>query len=399
MIQIIDKAKCCGCTSCVNVCPQSAISMSPDEEGFCYPVINMDICIDCGICNKVCPIENRLVNKNAVLESYVLRTKNNNVLMNSTSGGFITPLATYVLDHYGVVCAASYDNDFKVKHTIIDNLNGGGYDLSRIRGSKYVQSNLDDCLLKIKRYLEQGRMVCFVGTTCQVNGLKAFLRKDYEQLITVDLVCHGTPSPKLWDKYLNYQKSKYHSEIQEISFRNKTYGYHSGTMKIRFKNGKTYYGSARVDYMLKSFFKEISSKPICYQCPFKTLERCSDFTIYDCWHAAELVPGLKDDDRGYTNVIVRSEQGQKILKKISDGYEMYRADTKKAIELDGVMILNSATPHERRSEFYVGMDNRTMQEQIQKFIPVKKTDILIERGKIIFYRLGVYWIAKKILKG
>ena len=262
-----------------------------------------------------------------------------------------------------------------------------------------MQSNLDDCLLKIKRYLEQGRMVCFVGTTCQVNGLKAFLRKDYKQLITVDLVCHGTPSPKLWDKYLNYQKSKYHSEIQEISFRNKTYGYHSGTMKIRFKNGKTYYGSARVDYMLKSFFKEISSKPICYQCPFKTLERCSDFTIYDCWHAAELVPGLKDDDRGYTNVIVRSEQGQKILKKISDGYEMYRADTKKAIELDGVMILNSAIPHERRSEFYVGMDNRTMQEQIQKFIPVKKTDILIERGKIIFYRLGVYWIAKKILKG
>lgn len=262
-----------------------------------------------------------------------------------------------------------------------------------------MQSNVDDCLLKIKRYLEQGRMVCFVGTTCQVNGLKAFLCKDYEQLITVDLVCHGTPSPKLWDKYLNYQKSKYHSEIQEISFRNKTYGYHSGTMKIRFKNGMTYYGSARVDYMLKCFFNEISSRPICYQCSFKDLERCSDFTIYDCWHAAELVPGLKDDDRGYTNVIVRSERGQKILKKISDGYEMYRADTKKAIELDGVMILNSANPHERRSEFYVGMDNRTMQEQIQKFIPVKKTDILIERGKIIFYRLGVYWIAKKILKG
>ena len=193
-------------------------------------------------------------------------------------------------------------------------------------------------------------------------------------------------------------KSKYHSEIQDISFRNKTYGYHSGTMKIRFANGKTYYGSARVDYMLKSFFKEISSRPICYQCPFKTLERCSDFTIYDCWHAAELVQGLKDDDKGYTNVIVQSGRGKETLKKIGDGYEMYLADTKKAIELDGIMVLNSAKQHKRRSEFYIGMDERTMREQIQKFIPVRTIDILIERGKIVFYRLGIYSIAKRILK-
>ena len=113
------------------------------------------------------------------------------------------------------------------------------------------------------------------------------------------LVCHGTPSPKLWDKYLEYQKNNYHSEIEDISFRNKTYGYHSGTMRIQFKNGKTYYGSARVDPMLRSFFKEISSRPSCYQCYFKNLERCSDFTIYDCWHADQLVVGLADDDKGY----------------------------------------------------------------------------------------------------
>lgn len=233
-------------------------------------------------------------------------------------------------------------------------------------------------------------MVCFVGTTCQVAGLKAFLRKKYDQLITVDLVCHGTSSPKLWDKYLNYQKNKYHSEILEISFRNKTYGYHSGTMKIRFANGKTYYGSARVDYMLKSFFNEIASRPVCYQCPFKMLERCSNFTIYDCWHATELVSGLKDDDRGYTNVIVQSEQGKHLLKQISDRYELYQTDTKKAIALDGIMVMNSAKSHVRRSEFYVGIDERTMDEQIQKFISVMMTDILIERGKIIFFRLGIY---------
>lgn len=149
--------------------------------------------------------------------------------------------------------------------------------------------------------------------------------------------------------------------------------------------------------MLKSFFKEIASRPICYQCPFKTLDRCSDFTIYDCWHASELVAGLKDDDRGYTNVIVQSEQGKKLLLHISERYELYKTDTEKAINLDGIMVLNSAKPHIRRSEFYVGIDERTMQEQIQKFIPVRKLDILVERGKVVLYRLGIYRIVKKVL--
>lgn len=147
-----------------------------------------------------------------------------------------------------------------------------------------MQSDLGDCFSEIKKHLMQETKVCFIGTPCQVYGLKSYLRKEYDNLVTVDLVCHGTPSPKLWKKYLDEQKDKYHSEIDDIVFRNKTYGYHSGTMRIRFKNQFVYYGSARVDPMLKSFFAEISSRPSCYQCHFKSVERCSDFTIYDCWH-------------------------------------------------------------------------------------------------------------------
>lgn len=144
-----------------------------------------------------------------------------------------------------------------------------------------MQSDLGDCFSEIKKHLMQETKVCFIGTPCQVYGLKSYLRKEYDNLVTVDLVCHGTPSPKLWKKYLDEQKDKYHSEIDDIVFRNKTYGYHSGTMRIRFKNQFVYYGSARVDPMLKSFFAEISSRPSCYQCHFKSVERCSDFTIYD----------------------------------------------------------------------------------------------------------------------
>lgn len=392
MIQITKKEDCCGCTACANICPKDAIVMQPDEEGFLYPQVLADKCVECGLCEKVCPVANKICIDNRDPKTYVLRTKNEGVLRQSTSGGFVTPLAKWVLKQGGVICAASYDQDFKVVHTILETPDEKK--LARIRGSKYVQSDLCDCYSRIKEYLKQERMVCFVGTTCQVNGLKTFLGKDYQGLLCVDLVCHGTPSPKLWDKYLAHQKEKYGAQISEIAFRNKTYGYHSGTMKIAFANGKTYYGSARVDYMLKSFFREIASRPICYQCPFKTLERCSDFTIYDCWHAAQLVAGLKDDDKGYTNVIVQSEKGQDVLEQIKQNYEIYPADTHKAVELDGSMVLKSVVPHAKRAEYYQNLDQSTLPDHVQKFIPISSRDHLIERCKLTLYRLGIYTILK-----
>lgn len=397
MIEIRDKIKCCGCTACANICSRNAISMQPDQEGFLYPIIDKNMCTNCGMCNRVCPIENKPKISDFDIKSFVIRAKETDVLMKSTSGGFITPLATYILEQNGIVCAASYGKRFNVVHTFIEKGRGGD-SLSLIRGSKYVQSELDHCFIHIKEFLKSGRLVCFVGTTCQVNGLKSFLGGNFENLVSVDLVCHGTPSPKLWDKYLNFQRNKYHSDICEVSFRNKTYGYHSGTMKIRFSNGKVYYGSARVDYMLKSFFSEISSRPICYQCPFKTLARCSDFTIYDCWHADELVPGLKDDDKGYTNVIVQSEHGMEFLEQLHDKYDIYHTNTKKAVDLDGKMVLNSAEPHKKRSLFYVDIDNKTMPDLVQQFIPITIIDRIIEKGKGIIYQLGIYNVLKKTLK-
>lgn len=394
MINIKEKVKCCGCTACYNICPKQAIKMEADEEGFLYPKVNKEKCIECGLCNKVCPIEIKQKTIEKVQGAFVMRSKDYEVLMNSTSGGFITPLIDYVLSKDGIICAASYDDNFKVVHTIIKEKDEAA--IKKIRGSKYVQSYLGDVFSKIKDYLNKKQLVCFVGTTCQVNGLKAYLQKDYEQLITVDLVCHGSPSPKLWEKYLNYQKEKYHSDIKEIIFRNKTYGYHSGTMKICFSNGKTYFGSARVDYMLKSFFKEIASRPICFHCPFKTLERCSDFTIYDCWHAADLVSDLKDDDRGYTNVMVQSNKGMCILEKIKDAYEIYPVDNNKAIKLDGSMVLKSAVPHVRRKEYYKDLEINELKTHIKKYIPVTIKDQIIENMKIYIYRCGLYEKAMKI---
>ncbi len=396
MVNITDKSACCGCTACASICPKEAIKMAPDEEGFLYPSVDMNSCVECGLCDSVCPIQQKCESNTRKVESYVLRTKAENVLMNSTSGGFVTPLIEYVLEYNGIVCAAAYDKNFTVRHIFVNS--NGGDRLDNIRGSKYVQSDLNDCYKRIKEYLEQNKMVCFIGTTCQVSGLKSFLRRNYEELITVDLVCHGVPSPKLWSKYLDYQKNKYHSEIREISFRNKTYGYHSGTMKICFSNGKTYFGSARVDYMLKSFFREIASRPSCYQCKFKTIKRCSDYTIYDCWHATQLVENLRDDDKGYTNVIVQSEKGKKILNQIRNQYELYPADTEKAVNLDGIMVKKSAIPHSKRKEFYKGIDGKTLPEQIQQFIPITWKDRLIEKSKIVLYKTGIFQSLKSALR-
>ncbi len=392
MIYIEDKKDCCGCTACYSICPKNAITMKADEEGFLYPYVDKELCVECGLCEKVCPVQCFPKLNVGEKESYVLRTKNKDVLTESTSGGFITPLAYWVFENNGIFCGAAYDKVFKVKHTFA--ASAMEYNSFSFRGSKYVQSDLEDCFRKIKECLEHKTLVCFVGTTCQVSGLKAFLRKDFENLITVDLVCHGTPSPKLWEKYLDYQKNKYHSEIEKINFRNKTYGYHSGTMKIQFTNGQMYFGSARVDLMLKSFFKEISSRPICYTCPFKTLDRCSDFTIYDCWHASDLVAGLKDDDNGYTNVIVQSEKGKQILRQIEKNYEIYPADTQKAVSLDGIMVQNAAKPHPNRKEYYIDLDVEEIEDHVQKFIPISKKDKMIEMSKKMIYKSGMYNVLK-----
>lgn len=389
-----EKTKCCGCTACEHTCPVHCIEMKEDFEGFLYPEIDQTKCLHCGLCEKVCPVINPPEKYTDDIHAYAIRTKQEDVLRESTSGGFITPLAKWIIMQDGVLCAATYLSDFSVAHMVLDK-EKIEEELPRIRGSKYVQSNLNRCYEDVKKYIKQGKKVCFVGTTCQVNGLKSFLRKEYENLITVDLVCHGTPSPKLWKKYLEEKQAKYGAKVVSAAFRNKTYGYHSHTMRLNFENGKAYYGSGRIDAMMKSFMSEIASRPICYQCPFKTYNRCSDFTVFDCWHVDKIVTNLKDDDKGFTNLFIHSAKGRMIFKEIKEQYIIYPIEAKDAIKYDGKMILKSATPHSRRKDFFVDFDKETLTEHIQKFIPIKSGDYMIEKIKFIFYRLGILKLFNK----
>ena len=397
MIEITDKAMCSGCTACKSICPQSCIKMEEDFEGFLYPKVENEKCIKCGQCIKVCPIlKHKVLLQDVELKAVCLRSKSQVVLENSTSGGFFTPLCHYILNNNGVVIGAAFTQKKKIEHIVIQKDNSDK--LYKLRGSKYVQSNLNDIFRTIKNYLKENKIVCFSGTPCQVAGLHSFLGKEYKNLITVDVVCHGTPSPKLWDKYINYHENKRKSEVIEVSFRKKTYGYHSGTMELIFSDGNKYQGSARIDFMLKSFFSEISSRPSCYQCKFKSSHHNSEFTIFDSWHAADLVENLKDDDKGYTNVLINNDKAEQIFKLIQSDYIFYSINAEKAINLDGKMVRNSAIPHRMRSEFYKSIAQETLDKHIQKFIPISRLDYIVEFGKGIMYKLGLLNIIKKFIR-
>lgn len=393
MLSIEDKTKCCGCTACKNICPQQCIKMEPDFEGFLYPKIDKEKCIECDACVRVCPVLKHQVIQDQYQEAYALRTKNDSDLKASTSGGFTTPLALWLFSQNGTLWTANFDEEWNVCHEKFDSAD---LRFKTSKGSKYVQSDLKDTFSNIQEELNNEKMVCFIGTTCQVYGLKSFLGREYDNLVTVDLVCHGTPSPKLWKKYVEYQEKCYGAKIEEVNFRNKTYGYHSGTMMIKFDNGMKYTGSARVDFMLKSFFSEISSRPSCYSCAFKDKYRVSDFTIFDCWHMEDLVFGVQDDDNGYTNVLIQSEKGKQIFKQIREQYDAYAVDVEKAIALDGIMVEHSATPHVGRCEFYKDIEQHDLKTHIEKHIKIKKIDYFLEASKTIVYKLGLMNILRKI---
>lgn len=388
-----EKNECCGCSACYSICPRRCITMRADAEGFLYPEINKANCIQCGLCEKVCPENNKYeISHNQ--KCYVVRARDTNILYNSTSGGFFTPLAEYILQQNGVVCGAGYSRQFDIEHQIIFNK----AELNGLRGSKYVQSDLKDCFLKIREFLKQERLVLFCGTPCQIQGLKKFLQiNNMKKLITVDMVCKGVASPKLWKSYLDYQENVHQSQVCNINFRKKNRGYHSPDMELKFINGDIYSKSG-TDYFMRCYTKEICSRPSCYHCSFKGMERCSDFTIFDAWSMEKIVGNLKDDDRGYTNLIIHSDKGKKLFQQIQDKYYIHSVDIKRAALYDGIMITHQPAVHKRRMEFFQILNKDGLEKSISMCIPVLWQEKVKERAKGFLYRLGLLQICKGLIR-
>lgn len=327
MIQILDKSQCCGCTACVSICPKQCITMREDEEGFLYPVVDSSHCIDCNLCKKVCP-ELYPKEMREPLHVYAAKHKNEQVRLASSSGGIFTLLAEKIIDEGGVVFGVRFNNNWDVVHDYTETMEG----LAVFRGSKYVQSYMGDCYLKAKSFLEQGRKVMFTGTPCQIAGLKNFLRKDYDNLLTVDVVCHGVPSPKVWQVYLDEIARKggknsvlshpivEKTEINHIDFRSKSIGWKKFSFALTLskatadgeKNTVLLSSIFTENPYMNAFLSNLSLRPSCYDCPAKSGKSGSDITIADFWGIEDVLPEF-DDDKGISLVLSYSEKGGRWL--------------------------------------------------------------------------------------
>ncbi len=389
-IQIDDKSKCCGCTACKSICPQNAIEMKEDEEGFLYPSINMDKCVNCGLCKKVCPVLNKVKEQKKEQKAYVVNNKDEDIRSQSTSGGAFTAIAEYVIEKDGVVFGATFDKDFNVEHTYVTTKD----DLRKFRGSKYVQSNLKNTFQEVKEFLNKGKLVCFSGTPCQIEGLKKFLGRDYENLITVDIVCHAVPSPLVWRKYLNYEKNKNKlNNIKDIYFRDKSkYGYKYSMMTLKADN-KIYSQGVETDPYLRAFFGDLSDRPSCYNCAFKKQYRESDLTIWDCFTVENFDKRL-DDDKGTTRILIHSKKGIQLFETIKENFMLLEIQPSDIV--NGVNeMYNSVTKNIKREEFFIDINNLNEKDFFPKYFP---NNLKVKLERIVRKTLAQTGAYKKIKK-
>lgn len=391
MIEITKKGNCCGCSSCANICPKNCITMQMDEEGFLYPEINKAECINCNLCEHSCPILNPIPEEKVEQKAFLIQNKDDQIRRESTSGGAFTAIAKHVLSHGGVVFGACFDKNYVVKHSYVETQEN----LKKFRNSKYVQSQIGDSFNRAKYFLSNNRMVCFSGTPCQIEGLKCYLGKEYDNLITVDVVCHAVSSPLVWKKYFDIKKLTMGSDITKVMFRDKYFGYKYSTMTI-CSGTKEYHSGVESDQWLRAFFSEICDRPSCHQCKFKKRYRNSDFTLWDCFMVDTFDKDM-DDDKGTTRMITQSEKGEKILNLIKDEVKFCPIDIDKAI--DGVKeMFYSVAPNPKREQFIMDMQEMDGKDLLNKYFP-ETLRVKAERFvRYASYKLGIYKQVKKIVK-
>lgn len=331
MIHITNKTDCCGCTACINICQHHAISMKTDAEGFLYPIINTNLCTNCNLCEKVCPIiyRNSVKNLSSPIALFAARHKDNKILMNSSSGGAFSAIASTVIQKGGVICGVEYSPFMEVRHAFAESLE----ECQRFRGSKYVQSNLNDTFIKIKSYLKADRYVLFIGTPCQVEGLKLFLRKPYDKLITADIVCHAVPSPLIFQNYVSMVNKKMRSKLININMRDKKEGWsHMYLCKYSFIDGRnTYTTSNKFADWNRIYFSQLVNRPSCHECKFTNFNRPGDFTIADFWDDTHNRPDLYSA-KGTSLICINSEKSKNLINELKNKLDMWPVSEKDALQ-------------------------------------------------------------------
>lgn len=359
MIEIKEKLKCSGCHACYNICKNNAITMKEDEKGFKYPIIDREKCVDCKLCEKVCPILNNKTIRNEP-KAYACYNKDEKIRLESSSGGMFSLIAAEILKRNGVVFGASFNNEFMVEHTFIEDME----ELYKFRGSKYVQSTIGNTYKKVKEKLNENRYVLFTGTPCQVEGLLTYLGKSYDKLYTQDIICHGVPSPKVWRKYLQYRNKNDGEKPVDINFRNKDNGWKLFNLKFKYKN-KEYKKDQTKDKFMQSFLRNVCLRDSCYDCKFKKMNRLSDITLADFWGIQSVRPELYDN-KGTSLVIINSEKGKELFESIEKEIIKEEVDINEAI-IGNPSMIKSVNKDKNREKFFENLDKLEFDVLVNKY--------------------------------
>ena len=285
MIDIKRKGDCCGCEACVQICPKKCIDVSRDNQGFLYPQVDKESCVNCSLCEKVCPVINKATpSQNTPSTLYAVKSSDDTIREQSSSGGFFSLLADYVLTKGGIVYGAAFDAAFNVCHSRVDNI----ADLYKLRGSKYVQSRIGQTFSECKIDLNAGKLVLFTGTPCQISALSYFLHKEYDNLIKVEVVCHGVPSPMIYQQYLKETviKDVQDRTITKVNFRTKLGSWKKYFFTVEYEDHgeRDMYKECVTDSLyMKGFLSDLYVRPSCFECPAKNFTSRADFTIADFW--------------------------------------------------------------------------------------------------------------------
>lgn len=345
-----DPTGCCGCRGCETACSKLAISFQPDFEGFQYPRVNPARCNDCGSCAEVCPIEHPrcLPDAEPVFEVqvYAALNKDRQILGSSSSGGLFSALAKDVLDRGGVVFGAAFDKDWAVRHEGIESWN----EMPRLRVSKYVQSDTGGAFAQVRKLLKAGKLVYFTGVPCQVAGLKRYLRRKHSNLLTTDIVCHGVPSPKVWQKYLDWLGKPIYSLQMRL-----TDGWGVGLRySYRSNNKRRKHVHWLLSPYLYAFLQNLLHRPVCYACPFARPEREGDVTLGDYWGVKDHHPEIPRK-KGVSLVLVNNPRGEKFFGRVRQGLDVWPSRLEWAVRCNG-NLLHPSSPNIRRSAFYRDLD-------------------------------------------
>lgn len=391
MIRIDDKAMCTGCGACSQSCPTKCIVMLADPvDGFLYPRVNESDCIECGLCEKICPVLSPSESFISIPNSYACINKDERIRLKSSSGGLFTLLAEEILLARGVVFGARFDSSWSVIHDYTETISG----LGPFRGSKYVQSYIGNCFQKTKEFLKQGREVLFTGTPCQIAGLNHFLLTNYENLITMDLACHSVPSPKVWRLYIEELKRTRYSDlsfkdipvITGITFRSKSEGWREYGLEIQGKSNpdvdnSTIWKSGNhwKNSFMRGFLQGLYIRPSCTCCPSRNYVSKSDITVADFWGVEKYHPEIQslNDNKGVSLALIQTEKGKKVFDKVAEKMYVLPISYNEVEAKHGLhrTLTSSMLSHENSPRFYSKLDHsKDLSKLIEKCLWQKEIE-------------------------